>query len=50
MILTIIGIPLGVANLKLIPVAFTPFGKEIVDIEEARRLGLAPQVVVSDQP
>jgi uncharacterized membrane protein YccF (DUF307 family) len=50
MILTIIGIPLGVANLKLIPVAFTPFGKEIVDIEEARRLGLTPEVVVSDQP
>ncbi len=50
MILTIIGIPLGVANFKLIPVALTPFGREIIDIEEANRLGLTPEVVVSDQP
>jgi uncharacterized membrane protein YccF (DUF307 family) len=50
MILTIIGIPLGLANFKLIPIALTPFGREIVDIEEARRLGLTPEVVVSDQP
>ena len=50
MILTIIGIPLGVANFKLIPVAFAPFGKDIVDIEEANRLGLTPEVVVPDRP
>jgi uncharacterized membrane protein YccF (DUF307 family) len=50
MILTIIGIPLGLANFKLIPIALTPFGREIVDIEKARRLGLTPEVVVSDQP
>ncbi|HEY5727704.1 MAG TPA: YccF domain-containing protein, partial [Acidimicrobiia bacterium] len=50
MILTIIGIPLGLANFKLIPIALTPFGREIVDIEEARRPGLTPEVVVSDQP
>ncbi|RJQ87021.1 YccF domain-containing protein [Amycolatopsis panacis] len=30
--LTIIGIPLGVANFKLIPVSLMPLGKEIVDI------------------
>ena len=28
---TIIGIPLGLANFKLIPVSLTPFGREIVD-------------------
>ena len=41
MCLTIIGIPLGLANFKLIPVSLTPFGREIVDLEQARRLGLA---------
>jgi uncharacterized membrane protein YccF (DUF307 family) len=29
--ITIIGIPLAIANLKMIPVACFPFGKEIVD-------------------
>jgi uncharacterized membrane protein YccF (DUF307 family) len=28
--ITVIGIPLGVANFKLIPLALTPFGKDIV--------------------
>jgi uncharacterized membrane protein YccF (DUF307 family) len=28
---TIIGIPLGIANFKLIPVSLTPLGTEIVD-------------------
>jgi len=32
--LTIIGIPLGLANFKLIPVSLTPFGREIVDSRE----------------
>jgi uncharacterized membrane protein YccF (DUF307 family) len=32
MCLTIIGIPLGLANFKLIPVSLVPFGREIVDI------------------
>jgi uncharacterized membrane protein YccF (DUF307 family) len=41
MCLTIIGIPLGLANFKLIPVSLTPFGREIVDLEQAERLGLA---------
>ena len=35
--ITIIGIPLGLANFKLIPVSLTPFGREIVDIDQARR-------------
>src|SRR5262249_41789427 len=35
MCLTIIGIPLGLANFKLIPVSLTPFGRDIVDIDGA---------------
>jgi uncharacterized membrane protein YccF (DUF307 family) len=31
---TIIGIPLGLANFKLIPVSLVPFGREIVPIDE----------------
>ena len=41
MCLTIIGIPLGLANFKLIPVSLTPFGRDIVDIDQARRMGLS---------
>jgi uncharacterized membrane protein YccF (DUF307 family) len=44
--LTIIGIPLGIANFKLIPVSFRPFGRDIVSTEEAERRGLAPQVTM----
>ena len=36
MALTIIGIPLALANLKLIPVSLMPLGKEIVPVDEAR--------------
>jgi len=38
--LTIIGIPLGLANFKLITVGLRPFGREIVSVEEQRRRGL----------
>jgi uncharacterized membrane protein YccF (DUF307 family) len=38
MCITIIGIPLGLANFKLIPVSLTPLGREIVDIDQAQRL------------
>jgi uncharacterized membrane protein YccF (DUF307 family) len=48
--LTIIGIPLGLANFKLIPVTLTPFGRDIVTIEEAERSGLTPQVAVPVRP
>jgi uncharacterized membrane protein YccF (DUF307 family) len=44
--LTIIGIPLGLANFKLIPVTLTPFGREIVSIAEAERRGLPQQVAI----
>jgi uncharacterized membrane protein YccF (DUF307 family) len=50
MCLTIIGIPLGLANFKLIPVSLTPFGRDIVDIEQARRLGYAAQVTMGADP
>jgi uncharacterized membrane protein YccF (DUF307 family) len=51
MCLTIIGIPLGLANFKLIPVSLTPFGREIVDLEEAERRGFSAAITVpADRP
>jgi uncharacterized membrane protein YccF (DUF307 family) len=47
--LTIIGIPLGIANFKLINVCLRPFGRRIVTIEEARAIG-AHGVTVAQQP
>ena len=32
---TIIGIPLGLANFKLIPVSLLPLGREIVPVDQA---------------
>jgi uncharacterized membrane protein YccF (DUF307 family) len=46
MCITIIGIPLGLANFKLIPVSLTPFGREIVDVDQARRGGYQDTVSV----
>ena len=48
--LTIIAIPLGLANFKLIPVSLLPFGREIVSIEQARAAGLTPGVAVPVDP
>jgi uncharacterized membrane protein YccF (DUF307 family) len=42
--LTIIGIPLGLGNFKLIPVSLLPFGRDIVSVDEARSLGVGPQI------
>jgi len=42
--LTIIGIPLGLGNFKLIPVSLLPFGREIVSIDQARAIGVRPQI------
>src|SRR3954467_4303719 len=50
MCVTIVGIPLGLANFKLIPVSLTPFGRDIVDIDEARRLGYDAAISVPTQP
>ena len=36
MAVTIIGIPLALANLKLIPVSLMPLGKEIVPVDQTR--------------
>lgn len=44
--LTIIGIPLGLANLKLIPVSLTPLGREIVSVEEAGQRGITARAFV----
>lgn len=32
--ITIIGIPLGIANFKMVPIALMPLGKEIVDADD----------------
>jgi uncharacterized membrane protein YccF (DUF307 family) len=40
--LTIIGIPLGLANFKLIPLSLFPMGREIVSVQEARAQGVEP--------
>lgn len=34
--ITIIGIPLGLGNFKLIPISLWPMGREIVDIDDVR--------------
>ena len=46
--LTIIGIPLGLANFKLIPVSLRRSGATIVSIDEARSRGL-PRRLPSDK-
>jgi uncharacterized membrane protein YccF (DUF307 family) len=43
---TIIGIPLGLANFKLIPVTLRRFGRGIVSIEEAEQRGISQQVTM----
>jgi uncharacterized membrane protein YccF (DUF307 family) len=50
MCITIIGIPLGLANFKLIPVSLTPLGRDIVDLEQARRLGYDTRVAMPTNP
>jgi uncharacterized membrane protein YccF (DUF307 family) len=44
--LTIIGIPLGVANFKMAGAALTPFGKEVVSASEIGRLPKEQQQAV----
>ena len=36
MAITIVGIPLALANLKLVPVSLVPLGKEIVPVDQTR--------------
>ncbi len=40
--LTLVGIPLGLACFKLVPVSFWPLGAEIVSVEEAEALRAGP--------
>ena len=40
--LTIIGIPLGLANFKLIPVSLLPLGREIVRVDQQRATETEP--------
>ena len=40
MCITIIGIPLGIASFKLVPVSLMPLGKEIVRIDEVAGSGI----------
>jgi uncharacterized membrane protein YccF (DUF307 family) len=48
--ITLIGIPLGLANFKLVPVSLLPLGRDVVTIEEARRLGAPVEVAVASDP
>jgi uncharacterized membrane protein YccF (DUF307 family) len=45
-LMCLVGIPLGLANFKLIPVSLTPFGRDIIDVDQARRLGYTGQVTI----
>jgi uncharacterized membrane protein YccF (DUF307 family) len=48
--LTIIGIPLGLANFKLIPISLLPLGREIVSVEAARAMDVEHAVAVPAEP
>ena len=48
--LTIIGIPLAIANVKMASLALAPFGKRIVNETEAKSGRLGTVVIVSDFP
>ncbi|MDQ1293849.1 MAG: hypothetical protein QG608_1730 [Actinomycetota bacterium] len=45
MCLTIIGIPLGLASFKMVPVALWPLGKEIVPVSALRKDGIPAHAV-----
>lgn len=47
--LTVIGIPLGLGNLKLVPISLWPFGREIVSVEEARLRGSSDGVSIGGE-
>ena len=49
MCITIIGIPLGLASFKLVPVSLLPLGREIVSIDEARAMGMTGAVAIPDR-
>jgi uncharacterized membrane protein YccF (DUF307 family) len=47
---TIIGIPLGLANFKLIPISLLPLGREIVDIDQLHSVDHAGAVAIPADP
>ena len=47
--LTIIGIPLGLANYKLIPVSLLPLGREIVSVDQLHAVGDGSHVAIPDR-
>ena len=47
--LTIIGIPLGLANYKLIPVSLLPLGREIVSVDQLHAVGDGSHVTIPDR-
>jgi uncharacterized membrane protein YccF (DUF307 family) len=47
--LTIIGIPLGLANYKLIPVSLLPLGREIVSVDQLDAVGDGGYVTIPDR-
>jgi uncharacterized membrane protein YccF (DUF307 family) len=49
MCLTIIGIPLGLANFKLIPVSVAPLGRDVVPVGQARGAEYVAAVGVPDR-
>jgi uncharacterized membrane protein YccF (DUF307 family) len=48
--ITIIGIPLGLANFKLIPVSLLPLGRDIVSVEQARAMRVEETVAMPADP
>lgn len=44
--ITIVGIPLGLGNFKMIRVSLMPFGHEIVSVKQAREMHGAPTVAI----
>ena len=47
--LTIIGIPLGLANFKLIPISLLPLGRDIVGVNEARAMDVEQAVAIPSE-
>jgi uncharacterized membrane protein YccF (DUF307 family) len=47
--LTIIGIPLGLANYKLIPVSLLPLGREIVSVDQLHAVAGGGYVTIPDR-
>jgi uncharacterized membrane protein YccF (DUF307 family) len=47
--ITIIGIPLGLANFKLIPISLLPLGRDVVSVDEARVMGAVDAIAVPDR-